>query len=187
MENQLSERYFDSLKKLVGNYEYYENLLRGLYEREFYSPLRLDENRASWGMGLRKRFLSDEEAASLGPCRVMEMMIAFAQQINTHSELSNDDRIKRYFWMMVENLGMLGFTDFAWGANTNGEFNNRIDILLDRRYGEDGIGSLFPLQDYKIDPILLQFREKTTMSQRDIWSQCCLFDIRAWEKWKGIL
>lgn len=187
MDNQLSERYFNSLKGLVGHYEYYENLLRGLYEREFYSPLRLDENRASWGTHLRTKFLSDDEAASLGPCKVIEMMIAFAQQIDTHGELTYTERIQRYFWMMVENLGMLGFTDFAWGAATKSEFNNRIDILLDRKYGEDGIGSLFPLQDYKIDPILLQFREKTTMSERDIWSQCCLFDIRAWEKRKGIL
>lgn len=186
MDSQLSERYYNSLKNLVGHSEYYDCLLRGLYTREFYSPLRLDENRASWGVLLRTGFMSDDEAASLGPCRVLEMMIAFARNIDTHSELTYEERIHRYFWMLVENLGMLGFTDFAWGANTSSDFNNRIDILLDRRYGEDGVGSFFPLQDYKIDPVLLKFREKTTMSERDIWSQCCLFDIRAWEKWKGI-
>ena len=185
--DDLYERYFQDLKQLVGNSENYDHLLRGLYEREFYSPLQLDESRASYGLWLRKRFVDNEHCADLGPCRLLEMMIALAEQIDTHNEMTGKERIQRYFWMMIENLGLLGFTDFAWGPGMQNSFTNRIDILLDRKYDNDGIGSLFPLQPYNINPILLQFRDKTEMRDRDIWSQRCLFDIKAWERWKGLI
>lgn len=184
---ELSEWYFNELKKLVGNADYYEHLLRGLYSREFYSPLELDSNRASWGIWLRRRYMTNNEAAMIGPCSVFEMMIALAEQIDEHIELSNEERIQRYFWMMVENLGLLGLTDFAWGPNMESEFNNKIDILLDRKYGDDGVGSLFPLQSYPMNPLLIRFRDKTNMRERDIWAQRCLFDVLGWERWKGIL
>lgn len=186
-QNDLNEWYFSKLKELVGNSEYYNHMLRGLYSREFYSPLDLDSGRASYGLWFRKRYLSEEESAALGPCRVLEMIIALAEQIDTHSEMGNVERIQRYFWMMLENLDMLGFTDFSWGQNSESLLNNKIDILLDRRYGEDGKGSLFPLQEYPINPVLLNSRERTTMRSRDIWTQRCLFDVRAWERWKGLL
>lgn len=184
---ELSELYFNKLKELVGHADYYKHLLRGLYSREFYSPLELDSNRASWGIWLRRRYMNNDEAAMIGPCSVLEMMIALAEQIDDHSELNNEECIKRYFWMMVENLGLLGLTDFAWGPNMESEFNNRIDILLDRKYGEDGVGSLFPIQNYPIDPMVCSSRGRTNMRERDIWAQRCLFDVVGWERWKGIL
>ena len=183
---ELKEDYFNKLKEAVGC-RFYDNLLRGLYNREFYSPLELDNNRAAWGIWYRRRYMNDDEAASLGPCSVLEMMIALAEQIDTHADMTPDARIKRYFWMMVENLGMLGMTDMTWGSNTAAEFNNKIDILLDRKYGDDGVGSLFPLQSYSINSTLLQFRNRTSMRDRDIWAQRCLFDIVGWEQWKGFL
>ena len=184
---ELSEQYFTELKSAVGSGIYYEHLLRGLYSREFYSPLELDSNRASYGLWFRRRYMNDIDAANLGPCTVLEMMIAMAEQINTHIEMTSEDRIQRYFWMMIENLGMLGLTDMAWGPNMDAEFNNKIDILLDRKYGEDGVGSLFPLQNYPINPTLIKFRERTNMRDRDIWAQKCLFDIVGWERWKGLI
>ena len=188
MDNQeLKERYFNTLKSAVGSGMYYDHLLRGLYNREFYSPLELDSNRASYGLWFRRRYMSDSDAGDLGPCSVLEMMIALAEQIDIHIDMTSEERIQRYFWMMIENLGMLGLTDMAWGPNMDSDFNNKIDILLDRKYENDGIGSLFPLQNYPINPTLIKFRERTSMRDRDIWSQRCLFDITGWERWKGLI
>lgn len=184
---ELNEYYITCLENLVGRSDTYDHLLRGLYAREFYSPLELDSSRASWGLWLRRRYMSPDDAASLGPCTVLEVMITLAEQIDDHSEMSPSECIRRYFWMLVENLDMLGLLDFAWGPGMERELNNKIDILLDRRYGDDGVGSLFPLQQYPIDPMVFSSRDRSEMRERDIWAQRRLFDVSAWERWKGII
>lgn len=188
MENDRIELYFRELKMAVGDNGNYNNLLTILFLREFYSPTRLDENRASDGIGFRRRYLNDEDCATMGPCRVLEMMIALAERIDIHNvgDLSLEERVKRYFWMMVENLDMMKYNDHIWSIEFETEINHRIDILLDRRYGPGGEGSLFPEQRYPINPVKKQFLDRMDPKERDIWSQYSMFDIYAWEKRKGL-
>jgi hypothetical protein len=152
-EDYLTHLYLGYLESLIGGGEGYKNLINGLFKREFYSPLERDSNRAAYGLLLRKQFLDiygfdNSDLNFLGPCSVLEMMIALADGIDTYGSIDMlpIERTTRYFWMMVCNLGLDGLVDANWNYTSEGYFNHVIDVLLDRKYAANGSGGLFPLQ-----------------------------------------
>lgn len=154
----LTENYYNYLIGFIGGDRGYGKLLRTLFEREFYSPINMDQNRAAYGLLLRKRFageLYDEDILymDLGPCRVLEMLIALAERIDTIGSIGMpvEDRIPHFFWIMLSNLDMATCTDMVWDYEKERLVNHKIDILLDRKYEYNGSGGLFPLQFPKTD------------------------------------
>jgi hypothetical protein len=48
--------YKEFLEGMIDGSEYYSGLFDLLFEREFYSPVDLDQNRATYGLLLRSRY-----------------------------------------------------------------------------------------------------------------------------------
>lgn len=159
----LRDSYFHWLCGLVNaddpNCSYYD-LMRILFDTEFRWSIRNDENRAQDGILLRGTFLksSDSEGAGIGdiqgPCTVLEMLIALATRIDIDIMWDPDkgDQTMRWFWEMVQNLGLDGFDDDDFEGEDGYRFVPFIvDRWLDRRYRWDGIGGLFPLKNPTCD------------------------------------
>ena len=168
MQNNTRKEYILWLGNLVdlddkddtGGYHF---LIKSLYLKEFYWTNDMDENRSDEGKMLRELFcdecgFDDIPDEINGPCTVLEMMIGLAKRWNKEVSLTdNDDRSSEYFWIMVDNLGLEGCTDDKFDPEM---VRNRLDILLDRDYSDDGTGSLFPLK-----------RSKESQKDIEIWYQ----------------
>ncbi len=141
----------------------YYCLIKALYRKEFYWTNDMDENRSDEGKALRDIFAEDcglDEVPDEinGACSVLEMMIGLAKRWNGEVSLTEDeDRSDEYFWQMVTNLGLEGCTDDKFDPEMVRE---KLDILLDRDYPENGKGSLFPLE-----------RSKESQKDIELWYQ----------------
>ena len=149
--------YYIWLRDLVGNRKGYKKLVKQLDTIPFPWIFALDENRAAGGKLLRGRFAYDnstlEEDVRLGPCTVLEMLIALAGHMEDILACS----IETWFWVLLENLCLDQFTDDNYDPRGVEFITNS---WLNRNYTKDGRGSLFPLRHYKGD-----------CRNLDIWSQ----------------
>lgn len=154
LRNRINNEYFDWMYNLVCGKRYsksisYRKLLTHLHNAEFIFVIANDENRASDGINLRRRFAIANDCEDLrayldGACSVLEMMLALA--IRCESFMDNPrigDRTGQWFWDMVVNLGL--------GAMTDDRFNERyvdevLDTFLFREYEPNGKGGLFTLK-----------------------------------------
>ena len=138
-----------------------------MHDIDFTYTISLDANRYEDGIELRYRFgiENDIDAAVIAskldicPCSVLEMMIALSLRIedNIMIDLDEGSKSERWFWDMVENLGLLDMTNMYYDP----EKVNRIIIsLLDRTYSRDGKGGLFTVPNYRYD-----------MRRTEIWYQ----------------
>lgn len=141
--------------------------MKHMHDIDFTYTIPLDANRYEDGIELRYRFgiENDINAAVIAskldicPCSVLEMMIALSLRIedNIMIDLDEGSKSERWFWDMVENLGLLDMTNMYYDP----EKVNRIIIsLLDRTYSRDGKGGLFTVPNYRYD-----------MRRTEIWYQ----------------
>lgn len=136
-------------------------LIRYLYEHPYRWQFVLDENRSAGGLNLRRTYAYehgvDPQDVGIGPCSVLEMLIALADHM---TEILTMD-IYDWFWDMLDNLGLSQFTDANFDERGVGYI---LDAWLDRRYDQYGNGSLFPLKGYSGDA-----RNLDTWGQMNIW------------------
>lgn len=129
----------------------------------------MDENRAEDGTDLRYRFgeayryKDAEVAANLDdrPCSVLEMMVALAIRCEEHimDDPAVGDRTGRWFWDMVDNLGLGAMSD----ARYEEEYIDAVlERFLNRKYDRDGAGGLFTVKRCPHD-----------LRSVDIWYQMC--------------
>lgn len=86
---------------------------------------------------------------------VLEVLVALARRIDF--DIMYDSQMERnssyWFWKIIQNLGMDGFTDDNY--NYNWSYDD-VDIIMercmDRTYDKNGNGSLFPLKNPTFDP-----------------------------------
>lgn len=141
----------------------YNFLIKALYRKEFYWTNDMDENRSDEGKALREIFAEDCGLDYIpdeinGACTVLEMMIGLSKRWNGEVSLTEEeDRSDEYFWQMISNLGLEGCTDDKFDPDMVRE---KLDILLDRDYPDNGEGSLFPLE-----------RSKESQKNIEIWYQ----------------
>ena len=144
----------------------YSNVLGYLYDKEFTWIIPMDENRAKDGTGLRYEF--DENFDDDSPCSVLEFLIALA--VNWEHEITYDfrkgDRSSEWFWLMVENLGLLDYPDYNFDEF---EVNEIVDIFLNRDYQSNGQGGIFPLRESEVD-----------QTSCDIWMQMQSYVLENW-------
>lgn len=173
--NQIDNEYFEWLYHKVCNNRYsehisYKKLLMYLHNVEFKYVLKKDENRASDGINLRRRFSMDVgyEGDYLsnyitGPCSVLEMMLALAirceETIMDNPE--KGDRTGQWFWGMVVNLGLGSMNDMNYDKSY---IINAINTFLKRDYEPNGRGGLFTIRNCDYD-----------LRKIDIWSQLCWY------------
>ena len=148
----------------------YKKLLKYLYDREFTYSLEMDQNRAEDGTDLRWKYVYDHRRNGAiisylddGPCSILEMMVALAIRCEEHimDDPELGDRTGQWFWVMVENLGLISMTD--------NNFDERyvecvIDRFLNREYEDNGEGGLFTVKNCRVD-----------LRTVEIWYQMCWY------------
>lgn len=147
----------------------YRKLLMQLHGTEFTWLLDRDENRASDGINLRRRFaddytpVDDADGYLTEPCSVLEMMLALA--IRCEETIMDDpaygDRTTQWFWGMIVNLGLGPMTDVNYDKHIVTSALNR---FLDREYEPNGRGGLFYVRNCKYD-----------LRDVEIWVQLCWY------------
>ena len=126
----------------------YSELLTALNNTEFTWTVNHDENRAADGIQLRTIYEDEtgEWCDQGGPCSVLEMLLALS--IRCDSEIMYDpyepNRADKWFWMMIENLGMDIFVN---GSFVQDGYNSAIFRFLGRKYGKSGQFCLFPIPE----------------------------------------
>ena len=179
--------YYDWLVSIIDNDEYqcdwYQELLHKLYSVKFRWTIPMDENRAEDGMDLRDKFLRDNElkgwyqsdAFPYYPT-VLEVLVALACRMEDDILFDPEygDRTWEWFWMMMQNLGLDEMDDSNFDED---EVDEILDIFMDRRYGRDGKGSLFPSK------IGQKSGEFSGHFQNQKWSESGQFDLSRVEIW----
>lgn len=123
----------------------YSRLLRTLYTTPFRWVLPMDENRELDGFELRKEYIREFRGGSLSGCRdysnVLEVLLAFSRriEIDVMSEPGNDV-IERWFWVMLDNLGLLYYDDENFDPD---RVDRILSIWLDRKFSRKGKGNIF--------------------------------------------
>ena len=154
----LAKRYFKWLTDKVDTSEYpvkdFRYLLKHLHSVFFISIMEMDENRESDGMDLRYRFGYEKDiepeqihqTIDTRPCTVLELMVALAMRVEEHIMYDEDegDRTGRWFWDMIESLGLSYMTNDEYDAGRVGKI---IDQFIHRKYRKNGEGGLVTLPD----------------------------------------
>ena len=156
--------YFDFLCSIVDRdrMKKKEELLSVLHSIDFYALIPNDDNRGEDGKQLRDRFVDEEGLQTLslgqwtrldiptGPCTVLEMLIGLSYRLEFETEQSQWEKTTdEWFWILIDNLGLLGI--YSRENLSAGDVHSIVKIFLDRRYGSDGSGGLFPLKDPQKD------------------------------------
>ena len=119
--------------------------------------LLLDENRAKSGLNLRAVFAFESgvynEDVHDGPCSVLEMLVALAENIATEA----GDFVSKWFWEMISNLELMNCSDENYNANY---IDARLDIWMRRQYDASGKGNIFEIPNFDGD-----------MRNMEIWNQ----------------
>lgn len=143
----------------------YRKLLECLHSVNFRVLISNDVNRAKDGVDLRRRFYLDtnKHADIVGPCTVLEMMVALAIRCeeNIMDNPLYGDRKSQWFWSMINTLNLSGMTDDRFD-----EFfvKDRVNIFLARKYEPDGQGGLFKIRNCRRD-----------LRDVEIWTQLCWY------------
>ncbi len=150
---------------------HYDILLSKLHSRRFYWSVPNDDNRAGDGEYLRYEY-GDRYP---GECTVLEMLVALSNRICFQmGGFVSDNSQSRWFWEMIENLGLIGFTDEAWSVGyrsvygrksgqkegLNAQFHEIITVFLDRNYDAFGTPNCFKFK-----------KRQNGLQNREIWYQ----------------
>lgn len=182
MTYDVRREYFDWLRqKIFSGFRprsrSYDRLLGYLMDRDFVYILEMDGNRYEDGEGLRYRFAAEEgipqawisAEIDIRPCSVLEMMVALALRCEEGimQDPYAEDHTSRWFWSMIESLGLTGQEDPFF---VEAEAAEIVDRFLERRYEPNGRGGLFTLRCPRRD-----------LRTVEIWCQAMWY---LTEKWK---
>lgn len=132
----------------------YSMLIERLYRTDFVWYIRNDENRAADGKHLRRQYADQcgmyiSEYFYDPPASVLEVLAALAIrcEVDIMAE-PGDEHPDKWFWLYLENLGLLKFNDSNFDAL---QVDRIVSDWLHRRYDHDGFGGIFPIDGCLID------------------------------------
>lgn len=158
-DGTLDDRYFDWLYKKIGSLrnrnpaKSYWNLARQLHSTPFYWFVHNDDNRCEDGKELRYEFLSEtgNEPTDISwlalDCSMLEMLIALARRACFESRGTTGD----WFWQFMFNMNLDKYTDAVYNEPAKEDIQDRLERIVQRKYGEDGNGGIFPLRLSRYD------------------------------------
>lgn len=102
-----------------------------------------DDNRVEDGLTLREHYCQETnqsyDCMMENPCTVFEMLIALAEKIEDIMRTPGEDQTAKWFWEMIDNLGLRGVDNPI-------KCRRMVQNFIDRDYSENGKGGLFPLK-----------------------------------------
>lgn len=158
--NSLYEVYFDWLCSIVKIGDA-SRLAVELHLIEYYWSIPNDDNRGLDAEDLRLHFVDefgysdlDLEVLEQRTVSMFEVLVALARRMDFimyEEELGS--RVDHWFWELIDNMGLLsfdnsGYYEVLWSST---DVQNIVYYILDRKYGRDGRGGLFPLKNSKKD------------------------------------
>ena len=170
----VKEGYFRWMYDLVSDKQYfqgksYTKLFRSLHSIEYYYIIPMDANRAEDAISLRYRFGYDKDVPDAliaseidsAPPTVLEVMVALAFRMEEDIMGSSDfgNRIGKWFYMMIDNLG-LSAMDNANPYYDDTYIFEKVNCWLERDFSPNGEGSLFFIEYPRDD-----------LRTIDIWTQ----------------
>lgn len=150
-------------------------LARLLHQREFSAIVKKDLNRIMDGRALRNRFLDtrkyasnrarDEDAERIGKpeCSVLELIIGLAERLQfMYADSPYEKTTGQWTHELISNLGLGYMTDnvLVEFPEYSSEAQKIVNALIERTYGPDGKGGIFPL-----------CRPKQDQRKAEIWDQ----------------
>lgn len=104
-----------------------------------------DDNRIVDGMDLRNQYFEETGMdVEIPCCTFLEMLIALAFRMEDTIGRNYDE----WFWLMLRNIGLDGMDDDRYSDLSDSEMiEDTILIVMNREYGMDGTGGLFPLKN----------------------------------------
>lgn len=165
-EKIISE-YFDWLTTLVDrspNGKKYSKMLKCLHENQFKAINIFDRNRQNDARDLRKTYFNSiyykiyslsscpeiilfgEQIINL--CTFLELLICISKRMEFEmtSDSDMDYSTNRWFWELISNIGFDKYSDDDWDLyDSEKEIINRINIINNRKYEQNGNGGLFPI------------------------------------------
>lgn len=133
----------------------FHKLMKYLQDIEFVPLMLKDENRAVDGIDFRYRFgiengyprsyIKENLVDPLGPCRMLEMMVALSFAIEEHIMDDPDygNRTGQWFWNMIVSLGLGTMDDLNFSQR---HVDNVVYDFINREYQANGRGGLFTLE-----------------------------------------
>ena len=83
---------------------------------------------------------------------MLEMMIALSRRINDlNYDPTDPDRTAHWFWILIDNLNLSDFSDRNMNVAAEAATYDTFKRVVERTYGANGIGGLFPLLSAKQD------------------------------------
>ena len=145
-----------------------------LFEADFSSSVDEDKIQMNKAKELRKVYSQEVGSTRrekdrlwksiFNECSMLEMLVYLASSMNEMLNESEEDQTPEFFHVLLENGEFLGMDDEDWDFQHEAAlryWKNRIRMITDRTYSEDGKGGLFPLREYSEDqrkvPIWYQF------------------------------
>lgn len=131
-----------------------------LFQEEYYWSLDYDEDRAGDGLELRSRYRYEGgQEYPEGPCSVFEMLVALADRMEQiMDELDGECKTPMFFWKMIENLRLDGYSDELFESrspkshpNLRKQICSKLYRWMDRHFAPNGGGGLFPLEHPRKD------------------------------------
>ena len=163
-ELSLNDNYFKWLLGILGFKEpmscRYISMLSYMYSTSFRLTDPIvghDDNRLNDGFELRATYsnnftMSDLPSIFDEEVSVLEVLVAFAMRIDDDIMYDGSLHASKWFFIMVDNLGMTNFTDDRLGLDWCIDDEEQIlDIWMSRQYGPDGKGTIFPLKTTAFD------------------------------------
>jgi len=114
-----------------------------------------DVNRAMDGLVLQGIF--EEETGMvmpyLGPCRMLEFLIALARRMDEQVwENNSPDQTRKFFWILLSSLELDMWPNTRLEKEGEGKVRHILGVLNNRAYANDGShGGLFPLKNPTAD------------------------------------
>lgn len=148
----------------------YHRLFQLLHGKTFYAMHERDENRAEDALVLRTEYADVKKIRTPiylvlnGTPTVFEVLIALARKMVHEMEgVVTINTTSRWFWEIIDNLGLKEFTDPRLESRTDQEYlvDDIIERLLAREYSSTGVGGLFPL-----------WKSGADQHDMEIWDQC---------------
>lgn len=135
-----------------------------LYNRIFtYDKVVMDSNRAADALELRDRFMMESGIVSYyfenDEPSILEVLVALA--LRCEETIMGDlkvDRTYKWFWLMINNLGIRSCKDESY-------IQHALDVFIKRTYNFDGTdGGLFHVNNPRND-----------LRKTEIWYQMCWY------------